>query len=192
MTTLKAEKRDMNVKAKKLRREGFVTGVLFGHDRKESLPLVFTEKDATRLIKESREGAQVILELGTEKISAIVKNIDYDPLQKQILALDFQELVAGEKISTTVPIRLLNESILQDRIVEQEMEELHYKADPAHLVDHVDIDFQNFTDARNILVKDLAIASNPDIELITPADAIVIHIAEHQAEPEEETAAEEN
>ena len=100
--------------------------------------------------------------------------------------------MAGEKISTTVPIRLLNESILQDRIVEQEMEELHYKADPAHLVDHVDIDFQNFTDARNILVKDLAIASNPDIELITPADAIVIHIAEHQAEPEEETAAEEN
>ena len=112
-------------------------------------------------------------------------------MDKQILALDFQELVAGEKISTTVPIRLLNESILQDKIVEQEMEELHYKADPAHLIDHVDIDFQKFQEAKNILVKDLEIASNPDIELTTPSDAIIIHITERQAEPEEETAAEE-
>ena len=30
MNTLKAEKRSMDVKAKKLRREGFVTGNLFG------------------------------------------------------------------------------------------------------------------------------------------------------------------
>ena len=85
MTTLKAEKRDMNVKAKKLRREGFVTGVLFGHDRKDRCRWSLPKKTLPRLIKESREGAQVILELGTEKISAIVKNIDYDPLQKQIL-----------------------------------------------------------------------------------------------------------
>ena len=29
MNTLKAEKRDMSIKAKKLRREGFVTGCIF-------------------------------------------------------------------------------------------------------------------------------------------------------------------
>ena len=32
MNTLKAEKRSMDVKAKKLRREGFVTGNLFGKE----------------------------------------------------------------------------------------------------------------------------------------------------------------
>ena len=32
MNTLKAEKRSMDVKAKKLRREGFVTGNLFGRE----------------------------------------------------------------------------------------------------------------------------------------------------------------
>ncbi|MFR7718045.1 MAG: hypothetical protein ACLU3N_05125 [Lachnospiraceae bacterium] len=30
MITLKAEKRDANVKAKKLRKEGYTTGVLYG------------------------------------------------------------------------------------------------------------------------------------------------------------------
>ncbi len=189
MTTLKASKRDLSVKAKKLRRDGYVTGNLLRHQ--ESLPLLFSGQDAYRFIKENKEGSQVILDMEGGKISAILKTVDYNAMDKQILALDFQELVAGEKISTTVPIRLLNESILQDKIVEQEMEELHYKADPAHLIDHVDIDFQKFQEAKNILVKDLEIASNPDIELTTPSDAIIIHIAERQAEPEEETAAEE-
>ena len=39
MNTLKAEKRGMDVKAKKLRREGFVTGNLFGKEIEGSVPL---------------------------------------------------------------------------------------------------------------------------------------------------------
>ena len=48
MTTLKAEKRDPQVKAKKLRREGFVTGVLYGKEMKENVALKFEEKEALR------------------------------------------------------------------------------------------------------------------------------------------------
>ena len=41
MNTLKAENRSMDVKAKRLRREGFVTGNVFG---KEIKPKLFTEQ----------------------------------------------------------------------------------------------------------------------------------------------------
>ena len=39
MNTLKAEKRTLAVKAKKLRREGYVTGNVFGKEIKESIPV---------------------------------------------------------------------------------------------------------------------------------------------------------
>ena len=39
MNTLKAEKRTLAVKAKKLRREGYVTGNVFGKEMKESIPV---------------------------------------------------------------------------------------------------------------------------------------------------------
>ena len=39
MNTLKAEKRDMSVKAKRLRREGYVTGNVFGREIEGSVPL---------------------------------------------------------------------------------------------------------------------------------------------------------
>ena len=45
MNTLKAEKRSMDIKAKKLRREGFVTGNVFGKKLAESIP-VKIEKSA--------------------------------------------------------------------------------------------------------------------------------------------------
>ena len=38
MTTLKVQKRDMETKAKKLRREGFITGNLFGKEIEGSIP----------------------------------------------------------------------------------------------------------------------------------------------------------
>ena len=38
MNTLKTERRDLAEKAKKLRREGFITGNIFGHQIEGSIP----------------------------------------------------------------------------------------------------------------------------------------------------------
>ena len=54
MTTLKAEKRSMDVKAKRLRREGFVTGNVFGHAIEGSIPVKMNAADAERLLKAAR------------------------------------------------------------------------------------------------------------------------------------------
>ena len=51
MNTLKAEKRDMSIKAKKLRREGFVTGNLFGRELEDSIPLKFDKAEIEKLLK---------------------------------------------------------------------------------------------------------------------------------------------
>lgn len=49
MTTLKTTKRNPEVKAKKLRRDGFATGVLYGREMDENIPLQFSAVDASRL-----------------------------------------------------------------------------------------------------------------------------------------------
>ena len=190
MITFKAEKRNPDVKAKKLRREGYVTGVLTGKEMKEPVALQFNEADALRFIKDNKEGTQVFLELDGQKVDALVKNIDYNPMAKQIMALDFQALVAGEKVSTTVTVKLEHTELVQG-IVEQEMEEIHYKADPANLLDTIVIDFNGYpADVRDIHVKDLPIPEGKHVHFITPEDAVVVHIGEYEAAPEEDEDAE--
>ena len=54
MITLKAEKRNPNVKAKKLRREGYVTGILSGKEMKEPVALQFDAAEAAKFIKANK------------------------------------------------------------------------------------------------------------------------------------------
>ena len=174
MITLKAEKRNPNVKAKKLRREGYVTGILSGKEMKEPVALQFNGAEAAKFIKANKEGTQIYLDIEGEKVDALVKNIDYNPIEKQLMALDFQALVAGEKVSTTVAIKLEHTDMVQG-IVEQEIEEVHYKADPANLLDTIVIDFDGYpADVRDIHVKDLPIPEGKQVHFITPEDAVVV------------------
>ena len=189
MTTLKTTKRNPEVKAKKLRRDGFATGVLYGREMDENIPLQFSAVDASRFIKSHKEGSQVILDFGDTKTSAIVKNIDYDAMKRQVMALDFQALVAGEAISTTVPVKLENEGAVQG-FVDQELTEIHYKADPAHLLEPIEIDLTKFHTGDALYVKDLGLEEK-GAQLITPADSLIFHIADHAKKmeiAEDETA----
>ena len=192
MTTLKTTKRNPEVKAKKLRRDGFATGVLYGREMDENIPLQFSAVDASRFIKSHKEGSQVILDFGDTKTSAIVNNIAYDAMKRQVMALDFQALVAGEAISTTVPVKLENEGAVQG-FVDQELTEIHYKADPAHLLEPIEIDLTKFHTGDALYVKDLGLEEK-GAQLITPADSLIFHIADHAKNmeiAEDETADEE-
>ena len=186
--TLKVEKRNPEVKAKKLRRDGFVCGVLYGKEMKESTPIQLTEPEALRFIKANKEGTQVMLDLDGKQVDALVKNIDYDPMKKQIMALDFQALVAGETVATSVQVILENEDAAQG-IVEQTLNEVHYKADPANMLDTIVIDFKTLSpDVREFHVKDLVIPEGKTVHITTPEDTLIFHIAEYANNGEDEDA----
>ena len=188
MITLKVEKRNPEVKAKKLRRDGFVCGVLYGKEMKESTPIQLTEPEALRFIKANKEGTQVMLDLDGKQVDALVKNIDYDPMKKQIMALDFQALVAGETVATSVQVILENEDAAQG-IVEQTLNEVHYKADPANMLDTIVIDFKILSpDVREFHVKDLVIPEGKTVHITTPEDTLIFHIAEYANNGEDEVA----
>ena len=190
MLTLKAEKRNPDEKAKKLRRDGFITGVLYGKEMTENVSLKFTEKDAVAFIKNAKEGTQAYLELDGKNVDVLVKNIDFDPLTKKYMALDFQALVAGEVVSATVPIIYANEDKVQG-IFEAELAEVHYKADPAHLLDPIEIDLATLPQTtKTMYVKDLKL-DEKGVHVTTSGEQQLFHIGaygQEEAEDADETA----
>ena len=177
MNTLTAEKRDLKTKAKKLRKEGYVIGNLFGRDIENSIPLKVDSREAAKFLKDNKKGAHITLLVDGENVDAIVKEIDYNAMKNETMFINFQALVADEKIHTTAAIELLNEDAVQNGIVEQSLSEIEYKAFPADIVDNV---------GDMIHVKDLPLAANSKISLVTPEDTLVVNIAEPEAVPEDE------
>lgn len=155
MNTLTAEKRDLKTKAKKLRKEGYVIGNLFGRDIENSIPLKVDSREAAKFLKDNKKGAHITLLVDGEKVDAIVKEIDYNAMKNETMFINFQALVADEKIHTTAAIELLNEDAVQNGIVEQSLSEIEYKAFPADIVEKVEIDLTQYNVGDMVHVKDL-------------------------------------
>ena len=177
MNTLKADKRTMDVKAKKLRREGYVTGIVFGREMKESVPVKMQKADVERLVKTNKKGSQIMLDVDGEKRNVLIKEIDYNPLKNQVDEIDFQALVSGEKVHSVAEIRLLNHDKVTAGVLQQLMEEIPYKAVPAALVEKIELDVGNLHVGDSIKVRDLAIASDKDVDLMADLDAVVVTVS---------------
>ena len=100
MNTFKVQKRDMETKAKKLRREGYVTGNLFGKEIEGSVLLKIERKEAERMQRECMKGSQVMLDLDGQSYDVLIKDMDYDPAKNMLMEIDFQAL---EKSITVHP-----------------------------------------------------------------------------------------
>lgn len=177
MTTLKAEKRTMDVKAKKLRREGYVTGNVFGREMEGSIPLQIRKQEAERLIKTCKKGSRATLEIDGRPMNVLIKEIDYDSMKNQILEIDFQALVSGEKVHSVAEIELLNHEKVTTGVLQLLMEEISYRALPDALVEKVQIDVGNMRAGDSIRVRDLSIASDKDVDIQTDLDAVVVTVS---------------
>lgn len=176
MDTLKAEKRDMSTKAKKLRREGYVTGNVFGHAIKGSIPVKIEKKDAERLFKTKKKGSQIMLDVDGEQMDVLVKEIDYNPVKGQLEEIDFQALVSGEAVHSVAEVVLKNEAKVVGGVVELILEEISYKAVPSEMIETVEIDVGDMKPGDVLKVADLPIASNKNIHLKTDPEAVVVSV----------------
>ena len=188
MNTLKAEKR--NAKAKALRREGYVTGNLFGREIEGSIPVKMAQKDVSEVLRYNDKGSQLFLEVEGKKYDVVFKEIDYENMAKHVLDIEFQALVSNEKIHNTAEIILLNKEKVVEGVLEELLEEVSYKAYPADLVDKIKLDVGSLRLGDTIRVKDLDISKNDKIEVTTDPETIVVNVIaskNNQEDEDEET-----
>lgn len=192
MNTLKAEKRDLAVKAKKLRREGYVTGNVFGKELEQSIPVKMFSSNVESLLKTTGKGGRILLDLDGQSYNVLIKEVDFNSMKHQITEIDFQVLVAGEKVHSVAEIELLNHDKVTNGVIQLHLEEISYRALPEDLTDRIQLDLDGVKVGDSIKVKDLPFAQNPQIELLTDPEAIVVSVTEvrntEEAETEEETA----
>lgn len=192
MNTLKAEKRDMSIKAKKLRREGYVTGNVFGREIEGSIPIQIEKSAVEKLLKTNGKGSQILLETDGTVHNVLIKEVQFNSMKSQVDEIDFQALVKGEKVHSVAEIFLLNHEMVNTGVVQQLLHEVAYRADPAHLVDKIELDVGHMKAGDILKVKDLAIAKDENIDLQTDPEADVVTVTEVHTAPDEEESAEEN
>jgi large subunit ribosomal protein L25 len=174
--------------ARTLRRSGQVPGVIYGHGR-EPQSLALPARELDRLLDRiSFESTVVELALDGKTARTLIREIQRHPFKRQILHVDFQELVAGEKVTVRVPLVLVGtpEGVRSGGgVIDQTMRELEIEVDPSNMPNHIDVDVNDLAIGHSIHVRELAVPAG--VTVLADEDASVVSV--HAARVVEETPA---
>ena len=191
-TSLAAEQRSETGKgvARKLRAAGRIPAVVYGHNRAAE-SITVDARELERLLGRI-SAASTVVELGLAGGTArtLIREIQRHPVKRHILHVDFQELVAGEKVTVNVPLVFVGTAIgvrEQGGIFEEVMREVSITVDPASIPNHVDVDVSKLTIGHPIHVRDLQLPAG--VTVLDDPDATVCSVAGSKAAASEETTA---
>ncbi len=195
--TLRASTRSQTGKgaARAFRRSGQVPGVIYGHDRPAEAVTI-----ETLALSKMLGGISAATMDSRTPVKAIIREIQRDPLRPvDILHVDLYEVKADEKITVSVPVRLVGvpDGVRNfGGVLDQVLYNLDVEVLPADIPDHIDLDVTALAIGQSLFVRNAQILKgrvlnspeSPICSVVAPrteeAPAVAEVVEEAPAEPE--------
>jgi large subunit ribosomal protein L25 len=163
--------------ARKLRASLRIPGIVYGHHR-EATPLAIDARELEKLLGSIAPGTTVVeLNLGGRVSKTLIREIQRHPFRRQVLHIDFQELVAGEKITVDVPILLTGTAagVKDGGTVEEVTRQVSVEVDPANIPSHFEIDISALGINDSVHVSDIKVPEG--VKILDDLEATVAVVA---------------
>jgi large subunit ribosomal protein L25 len=177
--------------ARSLRARGQIPAVIYGHDHAPQ-SLALNARDLDRMLGHIQAESTVIeVTIDGKTSKTLIREIQRHPIKRQILHVDFQALVAGEKVTVNIPITLVGipEGVkLEGGVMEQPLRELEIEVDPSNIPDHFELDVSALKIGDSLHVSD--IKAPEGVQILDDPETSVVVVAAPRAVIEETPAAE--
>lgn len=166
-------KKDSN----QIRKAEQVPCVLYGG--KDNLHFTLTVKDVKKIIY-TPEVYLVNLGIDGNTYNALIKDVQYHPVNDAILHIDFYLTIPGKKIDVKIPVRLdgLSEGVKAGGKLSLQMRKLKVRGETSHIPDALAIDVTNLGLGKAIKVGAL---SFDNLEILDPKNAVVAMVKSTRA-----------
>src|ERR671929_1119942 len=181
--------------ARRLRREGFIPGVLYGSG-KQPHAICIPERELRRVLT-GQGGLHAILDVVLEgqktTHASILKDYQQDPIRGHISHIDLQEVRLDQPIQASVTVQLVGEPVgaKEGGVLSQVSREVNVQALPMEVPEHLELDVSGMAIGDTLRVADLApvegvtLLDDPETVLAT------VTMPTRVVEPEEMLEAEE-
>jgi len=179
--------------ARRLRREGLLPGVLYGRDA-GNIPIIVKLKELKKVLEKEGERALVKVHLekngGKQEYTALIREVQRDPLRGDVLHVDLFQVPAGEKITVTVPVVLEGEprGVKAGGILQHGLSELEIECLPADLPEAIVVDVSGLDVGDHLSVAD--IKPPKGVRILSDPESLIATVVElekgEEAEAEQE------
>ena len=178
--------------ARKLRASGQVPAIIYGHARAPQALQLDAHQFSLLLEKHPYQSTVIALTVGSATSNTLIREIQRHPYKKQVLHVDFQELVAGEKVTVPVPLQFTGTADGVKNgggILDQVMHELEVTCDPSNIPHHIVVDVTPLTIGHSIHAGELVLPAGVTLETDADSTVCVCSAPKVEAEPEPTEAA---
>ena len=144
--------------SRRLRKEGMVPGIVYGHGEKPTSVIVNFKELRNVLTTDAGLNAIIGLEVGGKHKLSIVKKLQRHPVDHSVMHVDFLLIDPDEEVQVEVPINLVGvaKKVEQEQgIVDQIMFELNVLAKPDNIPNLLEFDISDLEVGNTVVVSDL-------------------------------------
>lgn len=145
--------------AKRLRRQGFIPGVLYGKGHARTIAI---EERALRTALTGPSGLHAIVDVLIEGQKtphhAVLKEYEQHPIRGTISHVDFHEVRLDQAIQAAVVVQLVGDSIgaRHGGVIQQITREIHVEALPMSVPEHVEVDISQLEVGQTLRLEDVS------------------------------------
>ncbi|OGF22785.1 hypothetical protein A2Y83_03960 [Candidatus Falkowbacteria bacterium RBG_13_39_14] len=177
---LNAKKRELlGRKAKKLIREGFFPGVVYGHGI-ENTNISLNENEFKKIYQAAGESTLIDLKIeNQEPVKAIIKETQKNLAGENFIHVDLHQVKMDEKLTTDIALKFINEApaVKLGGTLIANIDSVSVECLPKDLVHEIEVDLSSLDDfEKNILIKDIEAPAgikilNEDTEAVATVEA---------------------
>jgi|AntRauTorcE11897_2_1112592.scaffolds.fasta_scaffold00001_523 large subunit ribosomal protein L25 len=182
---MKIEKR--TDKVNKIRREGFVPGVIYGK-KIESTPIQIKEESLFKALKDYGKNTTFKVQLEDKTHQVYFQDLQENPLKaKDIIHFSLLKVTASDTITTEIPVNVMGkENIERKNLLLQLIHQtLEVEFPVGSGINTIDVDVSQLEEGDAVYVKDLEVPKG--FKFSVDADEIVANVVVPKMEEPEET-----
>ena len=175
---------------RRARAAGKIPAVVYGGG-KESVAIAIDRKTLLDMMKgHSGENPVFLLKLGDKDRHAMIRNMEVDPLSRQVIHIDFQRVLMDQKVRVAVPVELVGTAFgvkTEGGMIDFVTREIHVECLPGQIPPHVDFDVTDVQVGQHVTAGELKLPEG--VALLDDPDKVIVSLTHARLEAEGEAAA---
>ncbi len=173
---------------RRLRKDGEIPAVVYGEGR-DPIAIRVGDRQLRDLLRKSGDNAVFLLEReGTDqKRHAMIRDIQYNPLNGAVVHIDFQRIDLAKKVRVSVPIELLGTPVgvkTEDGIIDFVTREIEVECLPGKIPSTLQIDISHLHAGQHVEISALELPEG--VEVTGDETSVIASVAIARAEEEVE------
>jgi large subunit ribosomal protein L25 len=185
--SIDVEKRERTGKGgnRQARAQGLIPAVVYGSG-KDSVPIQVNRKSFIDLMKKSGSENPIFLlklsDTGQER-HAMIREMQRDPVSRQVIHIDFQRIEMTDKVRITVPVEPVGTAFgvkNQGALIDFVVREVHVECLPGDIPKHLELDITDLHAGQHAEAKDLKLPQG--VTLLDEPERVILSLVHTRTE----------